>query len=107
MKNQFSALKTSAKSTDVTFGNLVEAEETRQLKSFNRMKKRLLRAEKIKQQELLERLENLYHRIHPSGIWQERVYNFSNFYANEGKIWLQFCLDEMPVENPDLVIAVV
>ena len=107
LKNQFSALKTSAKSTDVTFGNLVEAEETRQLKSFNRMKKRLLRAEKIKQQELLERLENLYHRIHPSGIWQERVYNFSNFYAIEGKIWLQFCLDEMPVENPDLVIAVV
>lgn len=102
---QFSQLKSASESTDVTFGNLVDAEQTRQLKSFNRMKKRLLRAEKIKQHELLERLENLFSKIHPTGIWQERVYNFSVYYAHEGKSWLQFCLDEMPVQNPSLVIA--
>ena len=102
---QFSQLKSASENTDITFGNLVDAEKTRQLKSFNRMKKRLLRAEKIKQHELLERLENLFSKIHPAGIWQERVYNFSIYYANEGKSWLQFCLDEMPVQNPSLVIA--
>ncbi|MFC6267052.1 bacillithiol biosynthesis cysteine-adding enzyme BshC [Frigoriflavimonas asaccharolytica] len=107
LKTQFSEMKTSAESTDITFGQLVVAEETRQLKSFDRMKKRLLRAEKIKQSELLDRARNLFTEIHPSGIWQERVYNFSVFYAEEGESWLQFCLKEMPIENPELVIAVI
>ena len=107
LKDQFSHLKVEARSTAVTFENLVEAEETRQLRSFDRMKKRLLRAEKIKQSELVERLESLYFRIHPSGVWQERIYNFSVFYADEGNSWPKFCLDEMPVEKPELVIAVV
>lgn len=107
LNKQFQAMKSSAEITDQSFGQLVNAEKTRQLKSFNRMKKRLLRAEKIKQSEILERLRNLFLQIHPSGIWQERVYNFSCFYAEEGHSWLQFCLNEMPIENPELVIAVI
>jgi predicted nucleic acid-binding OB-fold protein len=39
-------LKEKSSLTDKTFRNLVEAEEKRQLKSFERMRKRLLRAEK-------------------------------------------------------------
>ena len=70
----------------------LDAEKARQLKSFNRMQKRLLRAERIKQREFLERLENLFHEIHPGKTWQERVWNFSVFYADHGKQWLETCL---------------
>lgn len=104
LKNQFSDLKQKAQLTDKTFGNLVAAEEKRQLKSFGRMQKRLLRAEKIKHQEKLERLENLFLEIHPRGIWQERVYNFSVFYSENGKEWLQNCYREMSAANSELIV---
>ncbi|KEY17764.1 bacillithiol biosynthesis cysteine-adding enzyme BshC [Kaistella antarctica] len=104
LKEQFINLKQKAALTEKTFGNLVEAEETRQLKSFARMKKRLLRAEKIKQSERLERLENLFQKIHPGNTWQERNYNFSVFYADLGREWLHNCYQELEVENSELII---
>lgn len=105
--NQFSELKKSSEATDKTFGNLVKAEEVRQLKSFEKMKKRLLRAEKIKQNELLERLEKLFLDVHPSGTWQERIYNFSVFFADYGFSWVEFCLEEMVVEDSKLIIVAI
>lgn len=105
--NNFSALKSVAEKTEKSFGNMVKAEEIRQLKSFKRMKKRLLRAEKIKQNELLERLEKLFLDVHPSKIWQERVYNFSVFFADYGYSWLENCLEEMVVQESRLIIIAI
>ncbi|MDR2205536.1 MAG: bacillithiol biosynthesis cysteine-adding enzyme BshC [Flavobacteriaceae bacterium] len=105
LKLQFSDLKNIAERTDKTFGNMVSAEEKRQLKSFERMKKRLLRAEKIKHREKLEQLKTLFHKIHPEEKWQERVLNFSVFYANFGKNWLKFCYEKMPAEKSELVVS--
>jgi len=107
LTRQFSELKNVAQTTEQSFGNLVKAEEVRQLKSFERMKKRLLRAEKIKQSELLERLENLFLDVHPSKTWQERIYNFSVFFADLGYSWIEFCLEEMVVEDSKLIIVAI
>lgn len=107
LTRQFSELKNVAETTEQSFGNLVKAEEVRQLKSFERMKKRLLRAEKIKQSELLERLENLFLDVHPSKTWQERIYNFSVFFADLGYSWIEFCLEEMVVEDSKLIIVAI
>ena len=104
VKSLFSEIKNCASRTDITFKNLVAAEETRQLKSFARMQKRLLRAEKIKQNEKLERLENIFLEVHPGKNWQERVLNFSVFYADEGNDWLQNCYNKMNVERSELFI---
>ena len=100
----FNDLKSQASVTDVTFKNLVLAEETRQLKSYEKMHKRLLRAEKIKQGEKLERLENLFYTVHPGKTWQERALNFSVFYGDHGRDWLQSCYDKMDVEKSALII---
>jgi bacillithiol biosynthesis cysteine-adding enzyme BshC len=105
--NQFSELKTIAETTEKSFGNMVKAEEVRQLKSFKRMKKRLLHAEKIKQSEMLERLENLFLDVHPSKNWQERVYNFSVFFADHGYSWLETCLEEMEITESKLIIVAI
>lgn len=104
LESQFQILKNEAAKTDVTFGNLVEAEETRQLKSFNRMKKRLLRAEKIKNSEVLQRMEQLFLDIHPGKTWQERVYNFSTFYGEFGAQFLSHIYEQMNVEKSELII---
>ncbi|WP_294250905.1 bacillithiol biosynthesis cysteine-adding enzyme BshC [uncultured Chryseobacterium sp.] len=104
---QFSDLKEAAETTDRSFGNMVKAEEVRQLKSFKRMKKRLLHAEKIKQIELMERLETLFMEVHPSKNWQERVYNFSVFFADHGYEWMEACLEEIQIGAPELIIVAI
>ena len=105
--NNFSELRASAETTEKSFGNMVKAEEVRQLKSFKRMKKRLHHAEKIKQNELLERLENLFLDVHPAKTWQERVYNFSVFFSDYGYSWLENCLEEMVVQDSKLIIVAI
>lgn len=105
--SQFSELKAAAETTEKSFGNMVKAEEVRQLKSFRRMKKRLLHAEKIKKNELLERLENLFLEVHPSKNWQERVYNFSVFFADHGYSWIGTCLEEMQIDESKLIIVAI
>ena len=68
------------------------------------MKKRLLRAEKIKQADRLDFLQRLYLEIHPSGNWQERVLNFSVFFAENGSAWLKTCYQEMDVDKSMLIL---
>ncbi|MFB9120309.1 bacillithiol biosynthesis cysteine-adding enzyme BshC [Bergeyella porcorum] len=104
LKQIFTEIQTASEQTDVTFRNLVKAEEVRQLKAFQRMKKRLLRAEKRKHQEEIERIEHLFNEIYPNKNWQERVYNFSTFYADYGKSWLQSCYNAIDVEKSELNI---
>ncbi len=103
--NSFSEIKTKAKQTDKTFVNLVNAEETRQLKSFKRMQKRLLKAEKIKQSEKFDQMQNLFLKVHPGGTWQERVFNFSVFYADFGKQWIADSYQLMDVQKSELIIS--
>lgn len=105
LKTSFNTLKSKASLTDISFRNLVEAEETRQLKSFEKMRRRLLRAEKIKQSEKVAHLESLYTEVHPRNIWQERVFNFSVFYADKGPEWLQNCFENTVVEKSALIIS--
>lgn len=105
LESQFRILEEEAGKTDVTFKNLVSAEQTRQTKSFRRMEKRLWRAEKIKQKERLEAYENLFLSIHPKKVWQERVYNFSVFYSELGRGWIADCYREMDVEKSELILA--
>lgn len=107
LAHQFAELKTVAETTEKSFGNMIKAEEVRQMKSFKRMKKRLLHAEKIKQKEMLERLENLFLDVHPSKNWQERVYNFSVFFADHGNAWLETCLEEMQIDESKLIILAI
>ncbi len=102
----FKDIRKLASQTEKTFGNLVAAEETRQLKSYRRMTKRLLRAEKVKQYERVAALQDLYLKVHPYSKWQERVYNFSVYYAYEGSPWLKSCLEEMDVTQASLVVMV-
>jgi hypothetical protein len=56
---------------------------------------------------MLERLENLFLDVHPSKNWQERVYNFSVFFADHGNAWLETCLEEMQIDESKLIILAI
>lgn len=104
VEEAFRILKNKAVLTDKSFLNLVEAEQTRQLRSFDRMKKRLLKAQKIKNQEQVDYIYRIANEISPNGIWQERQYNFSVFYGKMGKEWIRYCYENLSVENPLMII---
>lgn len=105
IETAFNELKEQSALTDKSFRNLVEAEETRQLKSYHRMEKRLIRAEKIRNQDTVDRMKSLYNQIHPGGVWQERIYNFSVFFSDWGWDWIDSTYEAMDVKNSKLIMV--
>ena len=85
LQKQFTHLYQLAEYTDITFKNAVKAEEVRQLKSLDKLEKRLLKAQKRKFSEELERTTILQSELFPNGILQERFANFTDFYLQKGK----------------------
>ena len=82
--NIYSQLREQAKKTDITFLNLVNAQQHKQLKAFEKLKKRLVRAQRRKNSEKVQRIENIFEDIFPNNIAQERVKNI--FELSEGNL---------------------
>ena len=84
LEKQFENLKEIAKKTDVTFVNAVNAQETKQLKGLNTLEKRLLKAQRIKLSDQVDRLTEIHEQLFPQQNLQERKSNFSEFYLEYG-----------------------
>jgi len=95
LRQIFKELHTKAAGTDMTFGNMVKAQEKKQLDGLEKMKKRLTKAEKKKQSERVERIELIYGELFPQGNLQERIINFSQFWVEHGEGFVKEALDEI------------
>ncbi|TXD48242.1 bacillithiol biosynthesis cysteine-adding enzyme BshC [Polaribacter sp. IC073] len=84
LENQFSELKVVAEKTDVSFINAVNAQERKQIKGLENLQKRLLRAEKRRQNDLVERITALQNELLPNQSLEERQRNFSEYYLEYG-----------------------
>ena len=84
LKKQFLYLNEVALQTDKSFVGAVKAQEIKQIKGLENLEKRLLKAEKRKLSEELNRIEELQNELFPKGTLQERKANFSEFYAKSG-----------------------
>jgi bacillithiol synthase len=80
----YDSLAQKAIKTEKTFGYLLEAQKTRQLKAIDALEKRLLKAEKIKHKEIVERIIDLKQSLFPLNNLQERTLNFSELYLDYG-----------------------
>ena len=81
---QFEALKEIAAQTDKSFIGAVLAQEKKQLKGIENLEKRLLKAEKRKHKDLVNRIILLQDSLFPNASLQERQVNFSEFYLEFG-----------------------
>ncbi len=84
LQNQFSELKEVAKQTDISFVNAVNAQERKQVKGLENLQKRLLKAEKKRQRDLVDRITQLQNEILPNQSLEERQRNFSEHYLEYG-----------------------
>jgi len=84
LRQQFENLHSIASKTDPSFSGAVKAQETKQIRGLENLEKRLLKAEKRKHSEELERITDLQNELFPIKSLQERQTNFSEFYVANG-----------------------
>ncbi len=84
LKQQFKELYKIASKTDASFVGAVAAQEKKQLNGLDHLEKRLLKAEKRKLADQLQRLTALQEYLFPKESLQERTVNFSEFYLEYG-----------------------
>jgi bacillithiol biosynthesis cysteine-adding enzyme BshC len=84
LKNQFHYLHSLVHQTDKSFNGAVKAQEAKQLRGLENLERRLLKAQKRKHSEELERITNLQNELFPNHSLQERQANFSEFYLENG-----------------------
>jgi bacillithiol biosynthesis cysteine-adding enzyme BshC len=100
LKTQFEYLKTIAHKTDQSFIGAVKAQEAKQVKGLESLEKRLLKAQKRKYAQELERIIDLQNQLFPQGSLQERKNNFSEFYLEYGDELIEKLINNLnPLEN--------
>ncbi|MBC7845478.1 MAG: bacillithiol biosynthesis cysteine-adding enzyme BshC [Flavobacterium sp.] len=100
LKNQFHYLHSLAQKTDKSFLGAVKAQEVKQIKGLENLEKRLLKAQKKKHSDELERITDLQNELFPNKSLQERQTNFSEFYLENGEKLIKKLIQELkPLQN--------
>src|SRR5690606_37544452 len=106
LRKQFEDLNVMASATDKSFTGAVKAQETKQIRGLENLEKRLLKAEKKKHNDELERITDLQNELFPNKNLQERIVNFSEFYLENGNILVKKLFEELhPLEHEFKVIV--
>ncbi|MEM7185166.1 MAG: bacillithiol biosynthesis cysteine-adding enzyme BshC, partial [Bacteroidota bacterium] len=84
LQQQFEALHDLATRTDRSFEGAVAAQEKKQLNGLDHLEKRLLKAQKRKLADRIQRLLMIQDALFPGQSLQERQSNFSEFYLEYG-----------------------
>ena len=106
LKKQFKGLYKLAEKTDESFLGAVGAQEKKQLNGLDNLEKRLLKAQKRKFNEELDKIKALQDNLFPNQSLQEREANFAEFYLEYGESLLNRLKDELdPLDLSFKVIA--
>jgi uncharacterized protein YllA (UPF0747 family) len=109
LEQQFKDLYKLAEQTDKSFLGAVKAQEVKQIKGLQKLEKRLLKAQKRKLKDQIERSTDLQEQLFPNQGLQERSLNFSELYLEYGHdlvpvllnslepLKLEFTVLEMPL----------
>ena len=94
----FDELEDIANLTDKSMLGAVNAQRQKQLNGLDNLRKKLIRAEKRRQDTEMEKLERVYYSLFPKGGLQERHDNLSVYYAEHGMAFIDRlfeCLDPL------------
>ncbi|KAF2517316.1 bacillithiol biosynthesis cysteine-adding enzyme BshC [Flavobacterium foetidum] len=107
LENQFKYLFELAEQTDKSFSGAVKAQETKQKKGLENLEKRLLKAQKRKLQDQLQRITDLQFELFPNNSLQERQNNFSEFYLENGEQLIPLLVQKLkPLEMNFNIITI-
>ncbi len=99
LENMFSDMEKIAERTDKSFIGAVKAQHTKQTKGLKNLEKRLLKAEKRRLGDEVERVRAIKHELFPNGSLQERHDNLIPFYLEYGEEFINSLLKNLnPLE---------
>jgi len=106
LQKQFIALYEVANKTDESFIGAVKAQEVKQIKGLENLEKRLLKAQKRKLSDILQRIIDLQNELFPNQSLQERQTNFSEFYLENGDNIIPTLIKQLkPLDNKfDIIV---
>jgi len=105
LKEQFRAMYLIAEETDESFIGAVKAQEIKQLKGLDNLEARLLRAQKRKLSDHVQRLVDLQNEIFPMQSLQERNTNFAQFYLAFGDDLIPYLVDALDPLNEEFTVV--
>ena len=106
LKAQFEALYELAEQTDKSFKGAVAAQERKQIKGLEHLEKRLLKAQKRKLSDYLERVTQLQDDLFPGQSLQERHMNFSELYLEYGNQLIPKLIKNLePLKGEFIILA--
>ena len=105
--SQFEGLYDLAEKTDKSFIGAVKAQEVKQLKGLEHLEKRLLKAQKRKLADEVERMTDLQEQLFPGQSLQERNTNFSELYLEYGDELVEKLIKELdPLSGGFLIMTI-
>ncbi|KVV14174.1 bacillithiol biosynthesis cysteine-adding enzyme BshC [Flavobacterium sp. TAB 87] len=107
LQKQFADLFAIAAQTDLSFTGAVKAQEAKQTKGLANLEKRLLKAQKRKLGDQIERVTELQNELFPNQSLQERQANFSEFYLEKGTELIPNIFQKLqPLKNEFSIITI-
>jgi bacillithiol biosynthesis cysteine-adding enzyme BshC len=107
LEKQFEYLYQIAQQTDKSFTGAVKAQEIKQKKGLENLEKRLLKAQKRKLDNELQRVTDLQCELFPNQSLQERQTNFSEFYLEKGEQLIPLLIQKLkPLETNFNIITI-
>ncbi len=88
----YEQIRVQAEAVDKTLSQYVSAIKTRSLKHLEELEKKMLRAEKRKFEDQQRQIQKIKAALFPNGGLQERIENFSWFYAKWGRVFIEALL---------------
>ena len=89
IESLFRDLEAIASITDKSMLGAVNAQRQKQLKGIANLRKKLVRAEKRRHQQEMDKLERVFYALFPNGGLQERHDNLAYFYAAYGSSFIE------------------
>jgi len=104
ISNNFKQLLEVAKLTDFSFTGAVKAQEKKQKNGIDNLEKRLLKAEKKRTKERLDKIISIKTKLFPYNSLQEREINFSEFYQYYGDEFIDLVMKNIDPFDPRFLI---
>lgn len=104
INNVYEQLKKVSGNIDITLSQHTEALHSKALNKLQELEKKLLKAERRKFSESQHKISAIKNQLFPGNGLQERAENFSSFYAQFGKEWMQMIYDASPALEQKFII---
>ncbi len=95
LKKTYASIKAKALSADATLEKAVESQLQQALNNMDALEKKILRAQKQKEETSVNQIKAVKNKWFPAGKLQERHENFLPYYASEGKSFIEKIISDI------------